>query len=515
MKQMSLKAKMLMGFSLTALILLVGGFGVHLVTRRILDSFDQSVGIATGNLYYVSAISEFQSKVLDSMNDAKTLVAEGKLSDQRRKQLETTLGKVTETLVLYKPLVKDPERAKLLAAWESGWTDYRAKADIAMKSAPADAKARFDDLDLVAFNLSDAFEALKNFEYADLKDHAKRANELGTHFSFVVGLAAILGFVFSLGTGWWIARWISRRLEEISGDLSEAATQLSAAAGQVSGSSQEMSEAASDQASALTETSAMTEAIQEMVTKNTESARQAAKCAVSTRDQAVQGSDIVEEMVNSIRAIGEGNRRLTEIVDLIRDIGRKTEVINDIAFQTKLLSLNASIEAARAGQHGKGFSVVAEEVGVLAKTSASAAMEISESLRGGTVTVEGIVAEIRAGMSVLISDSSEKIASGITKECADVLKKIVSEVSAVARAAAEISEGSEKQTRGVQEITGAVAKLEQVTQKNAGSSAEAASAAEELAAQSEALKSVVGQLQSLVRGNGGGSVAVVVQEEAL
>lgn len=93
-------------------------------------------------------------------------------------------------------------------------------------------------------------------------------------------------------------------------------------------------------------------------------------------------TEISESNDRIMSQVADGNRKISEIVQVISEIGNKTKVINDIVFQTKLLSFNASVEAARAGEHGKGFAVVAEEVGNLAQMSGNAAKEISDMLNG-------------------------------------------------------------------------------------------------------------------------------------
>merc|ERR1711991_356389 len=112
---------------------------------------------------------------------------------------------------------------------------------------------------------------------------------------------------------------------------------------------------------------------------------------MGTFQDAKQGQSQVEKMLHAIDQILKSNNEIEsqviknnqsfeKVTEIINQIANKTSIINDIVFQTKLLSFNASVEAARAGEHGKGFSVVAEEVGTLAKSSGEAAHEIEEML---------------------------------------------------------------------------------------------------------------------------------------
>jgi hypothetical protein len=118
----------------------------------------------------------------------------------------------------------------------------------------------------------------------------------------------------------------------------------------------------------------------------------------------------------------EGNRKISEIVELVKEIGNKTKVINDIVFQTKLLSFNASVEAARAGEHGKGFAVVAEEVGNLASMSGQASKEISallENLNTDSTQFNKIASPTSTGYEL------EKISNIVYCEGMDNYSKII------------------------------------------------------------------------------------------
>ncbi|MBF0359714.1 MAG: hypothetical protein HQK49_01815 [Oligoflexia bacterium] len=104
-----------------------------------------------------------------------------------------------------------------------------------------------------------------------------------------------------------------------------------------------------------------------------------------------EGSSTIKELENSMSQINESNKRLREIQAIIKNITHKTDIINDIVFNSKILSFNASIEAARAGSHGRGFSVVAEEIASLAKMSGKVAFLVQELLEDGQDRVNKIL----------------------------------------------------------------------------------------------------------------------------
>jgi len=199
----------------------------------------------------------------------------------------------------------------------------------------------------------------------------------------------------------------------------------------------------------------------------------------------------------------ESNKEFAEIVKVISAIGEKTKVINDIVFQTKLLSFNASVEAARAGEHGKGFAVVAEEVGNLASMSGKAATEISEMLGHSIKKVESIVESTQSKIKTLVEKGKEKLSSGIktAEKCDVALDEVLENVAKVDEMISEIATASKEQSRGIQEITGAMSQLDQANQQNTDISQNSSVAATQLSRQAADLKEVVAQLMLLIEGD--------------
>lgn len=309
---------------------------------------------------------------------------------------------------------------------------------------------------------------------------------------------------------------LSTQLREISTSLSNGSSSLSTAASQLSKTSQTLSQSTVEQASGLQETVSSADEISAMVAKNASSAKSSSKVSANSQKAAKLAQDSVSRM---LKAIGEikssneimvvqldtSNNEISEIVKVIKEIGDKTNVINDIVFQTKLLSFNASVEAARAGEHGKGFAVVAEEVGNLASMSGNAANEISAMLNESTKKVEKIVDGTKEKVLELSTSSVQKVDLGMktAEEVNQSLGEIMDSVSKVDQMVKEISDASNEQSIGVQEITKAMSELDKVTQSNSHQSQSASEVAEQIQGQAVSVDSIVKNLFHLIDGNTG------------
>lgn len=327
----------------------------------------------------------------------------------------------------------------------------------------------------------------------------------------ILGIAA--GAAIAILIGARAIRGPIETLNQVAATLSGASQHVSEASGQIASTAHGLSHAASQQAAALEQTSASIEEMSSMVTKNAENAVSTAKTSDESRHKAERGRGVVDEMIHSMGEIDRSNREImerinqsntemTEIVRVIQEIGSKTQVINDIVFKTQLLSFNASVEAARAGAHGQGFAVVAQEVGKLAQMSGGAAQDISTLLEGSVQKVEDIVNRTQSEVEKLVAAGKVRVDEGarVARECGVVLSEIVSDVGQVSQMAGEISTASREQDQGVRELTKAMHQLDQVTQQNAGRSQEAASAATELSEQAGSLDQAVQRLVTTIRG---------------
>lgn len=205
--------------------------------------------------------------------------------------------------------------------------------------------------------------------------------------------------------------------------------------------------------------------------------------ALSAKGLASDAHHAAEEGSENMRAM---NLAMGDIQSASGNISKIIKTIDEIAFQTNILALNAAVEAARAGDAGAGFAVVAEEVRRLAQRSATAAKETAEK----------------------IEDSITKSANGvaISGKVTESLGLIVSKARQVDELVAEIATASREQSQGLDQVNESVTQMDNVTQGNAATAEESASASEMLNSQAATLRSLVAELQELVVGSGAPTV---------
>jgi len=250
-------------------------------------------------------------------------------------------------------------------------------------------------------------------------------------------------------------------LATIVSKVKRAADAIKLASAEIASGNSDLSERTERQAASLQQTAAAMEQLASTVQQNALGASEASEAAASASAQASRGGAVVEDVVNSVRAIAASSRRVSEI----------TSVIDGIAFQTNILALNAAVEAARAGENGRGFAVVAGEVRSLAQRSAAAAKEIR-------ILVETSLEQIETG-------------AGLAEKAGNAMSDIVSTVSRLTKIMDDIAAASHQQSSGIQQVSLAISDMDSTTQQNSALVEQAAAASQSLKDHADELSDVM------------------------
>jgi len=264
--------------------------------------------------------------------------------------------------------------------------------------------------------------------------------------------------------------------------VASSANELSKDSAQIVGGAKSQSDKSTNVATAMEEMSAT-------VTEIAKNSGEAANASKEARDMAVKGGDVVKKTLDGMGRIASSVERSANTIKVLEkssaQIGEIVKVIDDIADQTNLLALNAAIEAARAGEQGRGFAVVADEVRKLAEKTSKATKEIADMIKGIQVDTKNAVSAMDEGTK------EGKAGVSLAIEAGAALDKIVETVKRVSDMIAQIATAAEEQSATTEEITRNIGSIAEVS-KDTMTKAEASSSV------TEEMKKLAEELESLV-----------------
>ena len=282
-------------------------------------------------------------------------------------------------------------------------------------------------------------------------------------------------------------------LHEAIGHVAESSTRVSQAAGTLDSATEKMATGVEEAAMQVNSVAAASEEMSKTSSEIAQNCVVAVRSSDAASTAVTEGETIIGETIAVMNRIADRVRESSEVIKSLGvrsdQIGEIVGLIDDVADQTNLLALNAAIEAARAGEHGRGFAVVADEVRKLAERTSHATKEISETIRAMQTETKKAVSSMEEGVSEVSIGTTEAAKSG------DALKDILVHIHKVAGEINQVAVASEEETATTNEIAVSIQKISEVMQETARRIQDNSSASSQLADLSKGLEEMVGKFR--------------------
>ncbi len=283
------------------------------------------------------------------------------------------------------------------------------------------------------------------------------------------------------------------KLHEAIVHVAESSTEVSSAAGSLDKATEQMASGVEEAAMQVNSVATASEEMSKTSTEIAQNCVVAVKSSNAANQSVAGGQKIIGQSISAMNRISDRVRESSEVIKGLGErsdqIGEIVGLINDVADQTNLLALNAAIEAARAGEHGRGFAVVADEVRKLAERTSQATKEISDTIKAMQQETKKAVSSMQEGVNEVGIGATEATKSGeALDEILDLINKVAAEINQIAVA-------SEEETATTNEIASSIQKIAQVMQTTTETIQDNRDSSSRLATLSKELEKMVGQFR--------------------
>ena len=307
----------------------------------------------------------------------------------------------------------------------------------------------------------------------------------------IAGLFASILFS-SVFTYFTIKKMISKPLSNLTGEIGIESSDIYESSKNLNTTFQKVTQATQSQSESVAKTVDDMKDISQIVERTKQNATDCNTVVHLLNKKTIDGNNLMQNMTNSVITIQKSSQNLEKISTIIKNIALKTRVIHEIVSKTELLSLNASIEAARAGDLGKGFSVVAEEVGNLAKISGNAAKDIETLIVESRSVAESVIEEMSGSVQMVQKN---------TQQVSDSFKEIAQGVETILENTKSIQVATEEQNMAIQKVNYSVNEMSNFNKTTLQESQSALKLAEELDHKSGTLTEIMESMHDIIHGH--------------